>query len=231
MATAADSEVVSAECTTAVVTPPARRRAPNGTVLQDGRTGDLLTTAGSGSNGVALGARHACPAVRSVCEARGVCTDTANAARRAAELVAGSAGRDVAPARLRIRRMAGEADGMRADPRRNRKPLAAPIDAMARHAPGPRLCGALRVSRMIELCIETAEARKDLHCARCRVRVADRADRTRRVRELLGVAPGAGCVPRPDGFRDPFRTSMAQETRKPGVLPGRMAELGVFGTR
>ena len=231
MATAANSEVVSAACSTTVVATPARRRAPDGTVLQDGRTGDLLASAGSRSNGVALGAPHACPSVRSVREAGGVCTDTAHAARGAAELVAGSARRDVAPARLRIWRVAGEADGMRADPRWNREPLAAPIDAVARHAPGPRPGGALRVSRVIELCVEATEAPKGLHCARCGIRVADRADRTRRVRELLGVAPGARCVPRPDGFRDPFGTPVAQETRKPGVLPGRVAELSVLGTR
>src|SRR5512140_3319802 len=58
---------------------------------------------------------------------------------------------------------------------------------------------------VIELESKTSKARKALHCSGLGIRMTDRADRTRIVRELKGVAARTGQVIGLSGKPDPRR--------------------------
>ena len=91
-----------------------------------------------------------------------------------------------------------------------------------------------RVFRMIEARVETLQRRKRFDLSALHVRVTDRADRTRRVCELLLVTTGAGRMcsfAGQRGLRRVVLTPVAKQTGKPRVLAIVVFELRVVGRR
>ena len=126
-----------------------------------------------------------------------------------------AARRDVSTIRLRARRVTAKTSDMRILPRGNREPDAttiSPVTSSTRRT---------TVLRVIEPRVETAQRWKRLDLSTLHVRVTDRADRARRICELLRVTAGARRVcsfTRQRRLRRIVFTTMTQQTRKPRVI-------------
>ena len=96
-----------------------------------------------------------------------------------------AARRDVFPIRLRTRRVTAKTSDVRIHPRRNREPDTATITPVTSRA------SSTIVLRVIEPRIKTAQRWKRFHLSALRVCVTDRADRARRICELLRVTTRA----------------------------------------
>jgi hypothetical protein len=110
-------------------------------------------------------------------------------ARIAAQLMAGSARRNITSTRLRARRVAAEAGSMRVEVGRNGHRHAVTSRTMASRATHT---SHVHVPRVIKLHSEAHQSRgKRFHRTRLRIGVTDCANRTVRLRKLLRVTTGA----------------------------------------
>src|SRR5438105_4053361 len=85
---------------------------------------------------------------------------------------------------------------------------------------------AIRVARVIEARVEALQGRKRSQVARGRVRVTDRADRTRLICELLCVTTRTGHVTGQLRLRRIRFAPVAEQTRQTRVRRVRVPELG-----
>lgn len=228
MTTFADGEVFTAECALAVVTGHAALPTASRMMIQRfGRTHlsslrhawfDLMTLVASDLQ------------MFRVTE-----TDTERRhefrrARIAAQLMTGAARGNIAAAGLRSRRMTSITSCVRIEPGRDRHG-----DARARRSMTGRATDAAHrdVSRVIELHAKTLQMRKRFERARLHIGVADRADRTFRVRELLRVTTGARQVTRRARTFRNRRARIApvtQETGQTRMIATAVLELSIVQT-
>jgi len=110
-------KIVAAKRALAVVTSHAALTAPRRVMIQWFRRGDLSTLRLTGTNVVAFVARHLL--VLCVTEPDPKGGHHHRCARIAAQLMAGTARRNITPARLRARRVTAEAGGVRIEVSRN----------------------------------------------------------------------------------------------------------------
>ena len=151
-------------------------------------------------------------------------------ANKTAELMTRAARSDVAAVDLRRRRVTTETCDVRVCSRRNRQANAVTVSSMATVA--SRAEGG--VSRMIEFDVEAPQRWKRFHLSALRIRVTDRADLARLIRELLRVTSAARSVrvlARQRRRRRVVYPTMAQQTRQPRVIFVVVFELRVIRLR
>jgi len=160
MTTLAGSKVVPAEGALAIMTSHATLAATAGVMIERLGLSHLPALRHAGANLVTFVAGSLLMFLMTKTNAKGL-----RILRRsciAAQLMAGAAGRDVAPARLRAVRVAAETGRMRIEAGRYGKRHASPRRSMAGAATD---AAHVQVTRMIEPHIETSEPRKWLERA------------------------------------------------------------------
>lgn len=136
--------------------------------------------------------------------------------------VANSTRRNIAPVRLRLRRVAAKTCVVRTEPGRNRESHTTIERPVTTTAPG------IRMQRMIEPAAETSQRRKCLYCLT--ICMADRANRTRATGKQRLMTTNTRCVFIFSGqrwLRGIGLTPVTQQARQPRVIRIVVVELRV----
>lgn len=191
MTALADGEVIIAKGALAVMTSGATLRASGGVMIQRFWRGDLSPLRQAGADLMTIGA-VGLGIVLGVAEADTERRHILRRARVATQLMTSAARRDVAPTRLRARRVTTEAGCVRIEISRDGHRRTAARRTMARHTTDVAHC---QVFRVIELHPETHQPRRKWFSrSGLHVGVTNGADRTFRILKLLRVATSAGQV-------------------------------------